>query len=384
MNRRQFIILLVVVAAVGAAGWIVHQRNSNSWQGSETGIGRKLLPELAINDITQITIQSGTNVLMLVRWGNWRVADRGLYPANFSQISELLLKLAALKIVQSEQIGPSQLGRFELLPPGSEKNSGTQVQLSNQKGKVLATLLLGKKHMTKRAGNSQPGGLGGDGWPDGRYVIVGTAPQNVDLISDPLESLQPHPAPWLNRDFFSIENPRTIEARFADTTNSWKLIRASETNDWQLADTKAGEALDLSKISGVTRLFSSVNFNDVSPLKSDSATNATVLTVETFDGFTYVANISPQQDDIYPVNFSINASLPAERAATPDEKPDDKIKLDQAFKEQHDRLAKKLAGEKQFENWVYFLPSYSLDEMLKQRGQLLTETNAATATEPTK
>ena len=90
--------------------------------------------------------------LNLARRDNlWRVRERGDYPANFSQISGLLLKLADLKIVQTEEVGPSQLGRFELLPPGAQTNSGTLVEFKDQSGKTLNTLLLGKTHMAKAA-----------------------------------------------------------------------------------------------------------------------------------------------------------------------------------------------------------------------------------------
>jgi hypothetical protein len=72
----------------------------------------------------------------------------------------------------------------------------------------------------------------------------------------------------LNKDFLSIEKPRAIAVQFPEATNSWKLTRASETNDWQLADAKPGEKPDASKISSVTSPFSSASFNDVAPLKT--------------------------------------------------------------------------------------------------------------------
>jgi hypothetical protein len=374
MNRKQFIVLLVLVAVIGAAGLMVHRRSSQSWQSAGATIGQKLLPNLAVNDVAQITIQSGTNMLNLAKRDNlWRVAERGEYPADFSQISSLLLKLADLKIIQTEEIGPSQLGRFDLLPAGAGKNSGTLVTFKDESGKTLDTLLLGKTHMSKPAGNSQAGGMGDEGWPDGRYVMTGSGGKTVDVISDPLDVVQPQPAQWLNKEFLSIEKPRLIEAQFPEATNSWKLTRASETNDWQLAGAKPGEKLDSSKISSVTSPFSSPSFNDVAPLKPGSATNSTVLTVKTFDGFTYVANIAPKQDDNYPVSFTVAANLPAARPAAKNEKPADKARLDQEFKDQQAKLTEKLAKEKQFENWVYYLPSYSVDEILKDRGQLLAE-----------
>ena len=48
--------------------------------------------------------------------------------------------------------------------------------------------------------------------------------------------------------------------------------------------------------------------------------------------------------------------------------------LDKEFKEQQSRLSEKFAKEKQLANWVFQLPAYSLDEILKTRAQLLVET----------
>jgi len=385
MNRKQFSFLLVAVVLVGAAGLIVHQRNRNSWQIAATTIGQKLLPNLAINDIAQITIQSGTNTLNLAQRDQlWRVRERGDYPADFSCISNLLLKLADLKIVQTEDAGPSQLGRFELLPSGAEKNSGTLVGFKDQSGKTLDTLLLGKKHQSKPAANSPFGGSGGEGWPDGRYVMAGASAKTVAVISDPLDNVQPQPEQWLNKEFFSIEKPRLIEVKFPEATNSWELTRASETNEWQLAEAKPGEKLDTSKMYGVTSPFSSPSFNSVAPLKSGNSTNETVLTVETFDGFTYVAKIAPKQNETFPVCFTITASLPAERAVAKDEKAEDKAKLDKEFKDRQTRLTEKLAKEKQFEKWVYYLPGYAVDPILKSRGQLLEEVKKPAPTQPEK
>jgi Domain of unknown function (DUF4340) len=378
MNRKQFIILLVFAAVIGTAGLIVHQQRNRSWQGAGASLGRKLLPGLAVNDIAQISIRSGTNVLDLAKSDNfWRVRERGSYPADFSAISDLLLKFADLKIIQSQEVGPSQLGRFELLPPGSATNAGTLIEFKDSGGKVLNTVLLGKKHLKQTAGNPQFAGLGDEGWPDGRYVMVGTGAKTLDVISDPLDNVQPNPARWLDKEFFSIEKPRAIAVQFPAATNSWKLARASLTNDWQLADAGAGEKLDPAKISSVTSPFSSASFNDVAPTnqtENADQTNTAVLTVETFDGFSYVARIGGKHADDYPVSFTLTASLPAARVPAEDEKPADKARLDKEFKAQADKLSAKLAKEKKLEGWIYSVPAYSIDPILKTRGQLLAET----------
>ena len=384
MNRKQFLILLVLVVVVGAAGLLVRQRSHNSWQSGDTAIGQKLLPGLAVNDIAQITVKSGTGELNLAKRDNlWRVHERGDYPANFSQISELLLKFADLKMAQSEDIGPSQLGRFELLPPGAAPNTGTQVELKDATGKALGLLLLGKKHMKRTAGNPQFAGMGDEGWPDGRYVLVGAGAKNVAVVSDALDSVQTKPEAWLNKDFISVEKPRSIAVQFSEATNSWKLTRASETNDWQLADAKAEEKLDASKLSSITGAFGSASFNDVSVPVAGSLTNSTALTIETFDGFTYAGKIGAKQGESYPVQFAITGQLPTERGAAKAEKPEDKAKLDKEFKERQAKLGEKLAREKALGEWVFQLPTYSVDELLKLQSQLLVEpkTNSPAATE---
>lgn len=382
MNRKQFLLLLVLVAVVGAAGLALRQRSSASWNQAAAAIGQKLLPHLPVNDITHITLTSGDGAVNLVkRDGLWRVRERSDYPAGFSQLSDLLLKFADLKVVQSEAVGPSQLGRFGALPPGSGPQGGTQVEFKDATGKLIASVRLGKKHLKKTAGESP----GSDGWPDGRYVMVGTSSGTLALISDPLDSVSTAPAQWLDKDFLSIENPRTIAVQFPEPRQSWKLLRASATNDWQLAEAAPYETLDAGKLSLVTRPFSSSTFTDVAASDSLRQTNETVLTVETFDGINYVARIGHGTGTDSPVRLSLTSRLPGGRTPAPSETPEEKTRLDQEFKTQQTRLTERVAREKQFEKWVYQVPTASLEEILKTREQLLVEvqsTNAPAAPPP--
>ncbi len=355
MNKKQFIILVIVVVLVGAAGWIVYQRGNNSWQNGEQSIGGKLLPSLPINDVAQITIQSGTNEVVLARREDlWRVQQRGDYPADFSKISSSLMKLADLKVVQSEDIGPSQLARFNLLLPGTATNSATLLELRDQNGKALGSLLLGKDHM------SQPNN--GESWPDGRYVIVGTNGAGVDLISDALDDFQPSPENWLDKTFIKIENPASIAVTYPVATNSWKMTRASATNDWKLADAGPHEKLDSSKLDDVTSPFESAEFNDVSP-GTTAPNDCTNVTIETLDGLVYTTKVWPANDG----NYSMTIGVSADEA--------------RAKNTGTNSISDQLADDKQFTGWTYTVPSYTVDSLLKLRSDLLlAETNTVAGT----
>jgi Domain of unknown function (DUF4340) len=333
MNRQQFSVLVFIVALLGAVGWVVYQRGNSSWQSAGQTIGFKLIPYLQINDVAQIAIESGTNQSTLVRNNDlWTVRERNDYPANFSQISDLLMKLADVKVVQHEETQSSELPRFNLLQPGTDTNSGTLLELKDQNGKRLASILLGKDHM-----NQQPNG---QGWPDGRYVLLLSKAVDVGVISETFDSTTANPSDWLDKTFFKIANPKSIAVTFPVATNSWKLERASETNDWELADTRPGEKLDSSKVDDITGSFDSPGFNDVSPGTTAPASAMTV-TIETLDGTNYVAKIWSSGDDNDSMTISIDP---------PNGKP---------------------AADNQFSHWTYQISSYSFESLLKPRSNLL-------------
>src|ERR1041385_6646710 len=175
MNRNQFALLLFLLVVLGLAGLMVYNKQNDVGKTSDPAIGRKLLGDLPVNEVAHIAIKQGTNELNLVKKDNlWRVRERNNYPANYTEISDFLLKAKDLKIIQSERVGQSQLSRLDLVP-GSGTNSALVVDLKDQNDKEVRSVLLGKKHLQKSKGGASPfGDMGADqGWPDGRYVKVG-------------------------------------------------------------------------------------------------------------------------------------------------------------------------------------------------------------------
>ena len=78
------------------------------------------------------------------------MTERSDYPADFEKVAGLLRKLWELHAAQDVEVGPSQLGRLQLLEPGSDPNSGTLINLKDDSTKVLGSLLLGKKLLKTR------------------------------------------------------------------------------------------------------------------------------------------------------------------------------------------------------------------------------------------
>ena len=380
MNLKQLSILIVLVLVVGGVGRVLYKRNAETWQSSDRPPEQKLLGEFPVNDVAQVTIKKATNqVTLLKKDDTWKVQERFDYPANYTDLHEFLRKLWELKGVQKVSIGASQLSRLELLAPDKGTNGGTIVDLKDKTGKTMKSLLLGKKHL-RQSGGGGPSPFGGEdpGWPDGRYVLLQDNSQepNVWVVTEPFSNAEPKPEQWIGKDFVKVEKIKTVSVVSTNATNSWRVVRDKEGGDLKLADKKDGEELDSSKTWGIGNLFSSANIVDVLPPDTRPETcgldKPITATVETFDNFTYNVQVGHgTNDENIPLRVTVVADIPKERVAGKDEKAEDKTKLDKEFKEKNEKLEEKLKQEKAFEKWTVLVSKYTVDSLLKGRGELL-------------
>jgi hypothetical protein len=374
MKGKQLTILVVVCAVLGVLGWVIYSKRNGADSDSADASGRKVFKNFPLNDVERIAIRQVNTQLNLVKQNDiWTVQERNNYPANFGNISEFLRKVWELKVAQQVEAGPSQLARLELLPPDKGVNSGTLVEFKDKAGKNLNTLLLGKKHMRKGGEDS---GMGGGGFPDGRYIMVGDDIKTLAVVNDAMSNVEPKPEEWLNKDFFKVENLKSISITSTNATNNWKLEREKENGEWKLAEAKAGESLDTAKSGGVTSALSAPSFNDVSTNTAPDKTGLDkplLAKLSTFDGFNYDVKVGNKTGEDYYLQVAVNASLPKERTAGKDEKPEEKTKLDKEFKEKNDKLQEKLKNEKEYEKWTYVVSKWSIDPLFKERKDLLAE-----------
>lgn len=377
MNRKQFLVLSVLGIALGVIALVLFQRSTASYQQAGGSLGGKVLGEFPVNDVARLTLRDASNTLNLVKVDDrWRVRERGDYPANFDEISRFLRQALDLKFVQREEVGPSLLPRLQLVAPGEGKESGTLVELADKDGKVIRSLLLGKKHLRKP---TRPSPFGDEeGFPDGRYLMVGNDPRQVGVVAETFNQLEPKPELWFDKSFLKIENLKSVSVSGGGITNAWTVSRTNTTAEFKLAGARPDEELDSFKVSGLGSFLSYASFNDVLPPSTDPATvgldQPVKVVVETFDGFRYEMNIGRKegQDSCW-VQFTVSANLPKQRTPAADEKAEDKERLDKEHAEKLKTLEEKLATEKGFEKWIYVMSKWSLDAVLKDRAELLAE-----------
>jgi hypothetical protein len=232
--------------------------------------------------------------------------------------------------------------------------------------------------------SSEPSQFGSEGWPDGRYLRVAGVPR-VALVSDAFSEVEAKPERFLNKDFIKIEKLRAISVTNTNQTNSWAVTRETESGPWALVDPAEGEKLDTTKTSSLNYLLSNPMFDDVvSPDATPETTGLDqplIARLETFEGFAYSVKVGNKtDDDKYYVSVQVEGNFDRERAPMADETEEDKERLDREFKEKLAKLDEKLAREQASGRWVYLVSKWTVDGLLKGRGELLeskTEPEAA-------
>ena len=57
MSRKHLVILLVLVLIIGGVGVGMFKREKAAWQGPDSRLGQKVLPDLQVSEITHILIK---------------------------------------------------------------------------------------------------------------------------------------------------------------------------------------------------------------------------------------------------------------------------------------------------------------------------------------
>jgi len=363
MNRKQFLMVLLALAIVGGAGLVLVHRNQDAWMSHEPKAGDRVLPGFSMNDVTIIDVQGDGNDFNVIHTNEvWRVQERDDYPADFPLVRDFLFKVRDLKVVQSDLIGASELSRLDLEPPGSGTNSATRVEFKDQHGKLLASLLVGKKHLRPQNG-SEPLGL--HGLFDGCYILLPGDPQNALFVSDDLAAAAPDPRSWLSQDFFKAENIRFLSLTSPKAADSWEISRADDSSPWTLDRAGPGEVLNTTAASDIAQILEFPSFDDVAPKTSDVLANRglnhpVVITALT-DHFAYtlkVGQMEPNGD--YPITVNVSGNVPN---TDPDA----------------EALRAKLAKEQALIPWIYDAGHW-VERLLTARSSLLQQPGAAAQT----
>ena len=368
MNRKGFLILIALLAVLGGAGLALFWQNLNAWRSTDAKAGAKLFAQIPVNTVTKIRLKDGKGEATLeIKDQHWVVKQRVDYNASVQAIGDLLVKLPDVKVVQTETVGASLLPRLNLVDPATDGKGGdsigTRLELSDQGGKVVASVLLGKK-VIKTEDSPLPIK---PQTPVGRYVLSPGNP-TVLVLSDALTNAEAAPERWLAKDFFKVDR---IKSLTASGGASWKIARNEEFGQWKFAD--GAGALDAGAAVAAVNALAAPAFSDIAPeAKIEGLEKPRTITAETFDRLTYTVRLGQKAGgDDYNLAFTVRGEPARERVPEKNEKADEKARRDQQFADDLKKLDARLKFEQSLAAWTYIVAGKTLAPLLKDRPQLI-------------
>lgn len=371
MNRKTFLILVVLLLVVGGAGLALFWKDIGAWRSGGGKIGFKPFEKLPVNDVAQIRLYDGKSEATLgLKDGRWVVRQRADYPASVQEIGDLLVKLPDWKVVQTENVGSSLLPRLNLVAPPADakpvdKNEGmgTQLELSDKAGKQVGGMLLGKI-VTKKEPSPLPIQ---QETPVGRYVLAPGTP-TVLVMSDALKNASAKPEAWLAKEFFKADRIKSLAS--SGDGSAWKIARKEEYDPWKFAE--GGGELDPGKAVAAVNALNDLKFVDVATdIKPESLDKPRTFVADTYDNLVYTIKVArkPGGDDYY-LNVAVTGEPPRTRTPEANEKPEDKERRDKQFQETLKKLDDRIKAEKALASWVYVVSGKTLEPLLKPRSEL--------------
>jgi hypothetical protein len=200
-------------------------------------------------------------------------------------------------------------------------------------------------------------------------------PGDVLLISDELSSIVSKPELWLNRDFFKVENIKSMSLLSTNSTELWKLSRDSESSSWNLDGSHPGETLDPDAVSRTEDVLGFPSFLDVvansNPVETGLAA-PWVLEAETFDHLNYILKIGTKDSEgNYRITVAVDGKIVEPTASQPGKKVNVAQADEQSPEEKFKSLKNKLSREQSLSPWIYVIDSRLVDPMLRDRSQLI-------------
>lgn len=334
MQKRHLIplaVATVVLVALAIAALATGDRGA-----SRAPPGVRALPALAdkFGDVASVSVMHDGSTVTLRRDGNsWEVAEKGNYPANVTKVTQVVLAMADLELVEPKTQKPDLYSRLEVEDPGKGKSS--VVSVKDKSGTTLAALIVGKRRYDRLGAGNDGVYVRKPGNPQA-WLARGTLDPSGDMSS------------WLERRILDVPEKRIAKVVLTQADGT-KLVISRPSADAKFAVEGAppdAKFKSETTTAGPAMALETLDLDDVKPAAELPVPDKEVVTAAftTFDGLTVDMRLIDRDKTSW-VAISATGT-----GATEDE-------------------AKKL--DEKVSRWTYAIPSYKANYIKTKLADLL-------------
>ena len=381
MNTRTFTVMgAVTLVLVGAAWWVSQHKAPPALPQS----GQRVFPDLMakINEVAAIRVSAADGTFTIVREGeSWNVKEKHRYPAHVGKIREALIGLGELTILEPKTSKPEFYEKLGVQDVEAEGASSTEVTLTDAAATTLAKLIVGNQH---------PAGTPGQ---DEVYVRKSGDPRTwlaMGNLSVPTMADE-----WLDKDFLEVETKRvrSLRIRHPDAATLRMAKEKPDDHDFTVVNLPTGTEVESQfAVNNLVSTITSLSFDDVKPKSEIAFDDQSVVTAvfETFDGLEVTVTLLPEDEKHYvKVSAAFKDDLiwkpESEEGADAEKHAEETQEADNAEKEETDvptpekptvKTAAEVKAEiealnKRVAEWVYVLPTFRAETLLKKPEDLV-------------
>ena len=290
--RRRNLAILFVLAIVCT----IWAGIALAWRAAETAPKyppHEFLPGFAaeVNQAVRIHIVSkkdGAFDVVFRPQRGWVLPTRGDYPASFDEVRKTLVGLAALETIEPKTNRADWLHYLDLDAP--PQGSGTLIEVSDEKGHRLASLIVGKSE-----------DIGDPSGSTGLFVRKPGEEQSwlAKSVVTPSASI----GAWMNKAVVNVDRTRIEEADFRPAgAAAFTLAKAKQSDiDFTLTAIPRGrEAGDPGALDAAAGALADFSFDDVRSTSAfDFDHDASRLVTKSFDGLIVSVDVVKQGNDFW-------------------------------------------------------------------------------------
>lgn len=362
MRARTFLILLAAAGVLATLYWVRFGAGTHS---NDLKMGESLFVGFPVNDVAVVTIADSQNRVTLIKGETvWQVQERDGYPANFDELSDLVVKISRLKIGRSFSGSAESLARLDLIAPSASDAAagGRRVTLTDAMGAVLADLILGQIRTTDAGGTA------------GQYLKQIGSP-TVYLVDGNFRFLRADPAQWLKKQILDVtaDEVAAVVVTEADSAEPvYSLARSQRGEPAHMTPVFPERSADPVKINQVLEALAPLTLDDVWAGEGPAPVETTGmmrLDYHLYDGRRI--SIFPVHDDQDRYTLRVAADESTLVAADPE--PFEPATRDVAAQDDTDVAKTVEMFNAQYAPWVFAVHKWLFDSFITDPLQLLRE-----------
>lgn len=378
---------LSTLAVIAAILIIVAVFTAEQQEPGAPPTGQPVFPELktVINDVTELSVATQSGTITLHRQeGTWRVKEKHDYPADLGTVRETLIGLAELKTLEPKTRKTELYEKLGLQDVDAEGSLSTGVTLKDVKGKTLAAAILGHDRPAQRKSGYK------------EIFIRKTGKPQTWLVEGRLV-VEKNPGQWLDKELVQIETKRVRRLTVTHPDKTRLVVEKAKPADLDYQVANLPEGLEIESqfsVNNIVSTVTSLSLDDVKPRSDVPFDGQPVVTAvfETFDGLQGTVQLLPKDEKSYVKISAVfnpdliwepepekEPELEKESESTPDEQPETKAQDNEITTEpkqsemrpEAEVKAEIEALNKRVADWVYVIPKFRADTLLKKPQDLL-------------